>query len=64
MSLFKEFLFAKREGPRVQFRFETFNTFNHTQFNGIALNYNDANFGKVQSAFDPRIIQLGLKFLF
>jgi len=64
VSLFKEFLFTKREGPRVQFRFETFNTFNHTQFNGIALNYNDANFGKVQSAFDPRIIQLGLKFLF
>ena len=70
VSLFKEFggipFFGEKEGARVQFRFETFNTFNHTQFNpgNIDMNFNDKNFGKVQGTFDPRIIQLGLKFLF
>ena len=68
ISLFKNFTGipfpGNPEGAQVQFRFETFNTFNHTQFNGVTTNFNDSNFGKVNSAFDPRILQLALKFLF
>ena len=68
ISLFKSFrgipFPINKEGAEVQFRAETFNTFNHTQFNQVTTNFNDANFGRVNSVFDPRIIQLGLKFLF
>ena len=67
ISLFKTFAgipFINKEGANVQFRAETFNTFNHTQFNGVTTNFNDGNFGRVNSVFDPRIIQLALKFNF
>ncbi|GAC1415663.1 MAG: hypothetical protein NVSMB62_03880 [Acidobacteriaceae bacterium] len=62
-SLFKTIAF-KTEGPSLQLRFESFNTFNHTQFNGIDAGSNDANFGQVVSAQDPRRLQLGAKFNF
>jgi hypothetical protein len=45
-------------------RFESFNTFNHTQFQNIDAGTNDANFGQVTSAYDPRVLQLGGKFSF
>ena len=48
----------------IEFRGETYNTFNHTQFNGVDTTFTDANFGKVTSTWDPRIIQLGAKFVF
>ena len=49
----------------VQFRGELFNVFNHTQFNGpVASNPNSVSFGQIQSAGDPRIIQLALKVVF
>ena len=63
MSLFKTISF-KAEGPALQLRFETFNTFNHTQFNGIDAGSTDANFGQVTSAYDPRRLQLGAKLTF
>ena len=49
---------------RMQIRAEFFNAFNHPQWNGVALNFNNAIFGRVTSAHDPRIMQLGLKFSF
>jgi hypothetical protein len=55
------------EGKSLEFRFETFNTFNHTQFDGsgsVDGNINDATFGKVVKAAPPRISQVALKFLF
>ena len=53
------------ERMSMQFRVETTNALNHTNFNGVAAWYLDqANFGKVTSARGPRIIQLGLKLLF
>ena len=63
MSLFKTVTF-KAEGPRLELRFESFNTFNHTQFNGLDSSITDANFGHVTTAFDPRVLQLGAKLQF
>ena len=48
----------------IQFRFEFFNAFNHTQFNNPSGSVTNANFGKVTSARSPRIAQVALKFLF
>jgi len=45
-------------------RVESFNTFNHTQFQNINANTNDPNFGQVTSAYDPRVLQLGAKLSF
>jgi hypothetical protein len=33
--LFKNFRLGSNEARRLQFRFETYNSFNHTQFTGI-----------------------------
>ncbi len=63
-ALFKSFTLPGREGMHFEFRGETYNTFNHTQFNGVDVTKTDANFGKVTSVWDPRIIQLGAKFVF
>jgi hypothetical protein len=63
LSLFKTFSF-KAEGPTLQVRFETFNTFNHTEPNNIDQNTNDGNFGQVTTTYDPRTIQLSAKFNF
>jgi hypothetical protein len=48
----------------LEFRAETYNTFNHTQFDNINTTYGSGQFGQITSAYDPRVIQLGLKFLF
>jgi hypothetical protein len=65
LSLFKNIILSSHEdGPRLQLRFESFNTFNHTEFNGIDTGSADANFGKVTSTYDPRVLQLGAKFSF
>ena len=63
MSLFKTITF-KAEGPSLQLRFESFNTFNHTQFNGFDSGFTDSNFGQITSAYDGRRLQLGGKFSF
>ncbi len=64
VALFKSFAIPGREGMHFEFRGETYNTFNHTQFNAVDTTFTDANFGKVTSTWDPRIIQLGAKFVF
>jgi hypothetical protein len=65
LSLFKSIpLSASHEGPNLELRFESFNAFNHTQFNGIDSGSTDSNFGEVTSAYDPRVLQLGAKFRF
>ncbi|HTQ63011.1 MAG TPA: carboxypeptidase-like regulatory domain-containing protein [Candidatus Solibacter sp.] len=63
LSLFKNLKFGER--ATGQLRWETFNTFNHT--NPIccaSLNVTSSLFDKVTSTRDPRIMQLGLKINF
>ena len=60
---------SEKRGSRLEFRAESFNVFNHTQFQGsnsggISNNFSASNFGQITSAFDPREFQLGLKAYF
>ncbi len=69
LSLFKGFVFSEARGSRLEFRLQTYNTWNHTQFRGdtgggISNNFGSSNFGQFTQAFDPRIVELGLKLYF
>jgi len=72
LSLFKSFVFNEERGSRFELRVETFNIWNHTQFNQVSNNIGfdkttglvNNNFGQFTSAFDPRILQLGAKLYF
>jgi hypothetical protein len=82
LSLFKDFLLPHIKGlggteaPRLQFRTEFFNAFNHTQWGGIdttfvpvqdvagSPNSSSSAFGSVSSARAPREIQFALKLIF
>jgi Carboxypeptidase regulatory-like domain len=64
LSLFKDFRITPGEGPRFQLRFESYNTFNHTEFQNISTGFTNKNFGQVTSTYDPRTWQFGGKFLF
>jgi hypothetical protein len=64
LSLYKDFLLTSHEGPRIQLRAESYNTFNHTEFNGVDTGFTDGNFGQVTNTADPRVFQFGAKFLF
>ena len=48
----------------VQFRAEAFNVFNNVNFNLPNNNVSSAQFGRITSALDGRILQFGLKVLF
>jgi hypothetical protein len=62
-ALYKSFAFG--EAAHFEFRADSFNTFNHTQFNGLSdTNPQNADFGFVNSAQDPRTFELGGKFIF
>jgi len=70
LSIFKSFVFSESRGTRLEFRAESFNTWNHTQFRGdrqgggISTNLGASNFGAITNAFDPRTFQLGLKLYY
>jgi hypothetical protein len=64
ISLFKQFAFSESGQRNIEFRFETFNTFNHTQFNNVDTGMSDGTFGKITSVWDPRVLQLALKLHF
>jgi hypothetical protein len=61
LSLFKNF--AVTEHLRFQFRLESFNAFNHTQFLGVSTNVTSPQFGQITSTRPARINQLGAKFI-
>ncbi len=61
-SLYKSFAFGER--AHFEFRAESFNTFNHTEFNGIGTTMNGNRFGEATSTWDPRVLELGGKFVF
>jgi hypothetical protein len=52
------------ESKSLEFRFEAFNIWNHTQFMNPGGVFGSNQFGLVTGARDPRIMQAGLKFLF
>jgi hypothetical protein len=66
MSLFKELpLNSVREGMRLEFRVESFNTFNHPQFAGPDASFGSDTFGKItRTANSPRELQFGLKLYY
>ena len=62
LALFKNVTLSK--DVRLQFRLESFNAFNHTQFAAVSANLAASNFGVVTGARPARINQLGVKLLF
>src|SRR3984957_3693832 len=70
LALIKNFVINAERGSRIEFKAESFNTWNHTQFKGdannggISLSQGASNFGAVTAAFDPREFQFGLKLIF
>jgi len=61
-ALYKSFAFTER--THFELRMDSFNTFNHVQFNGFNTNVTAANFGFVTSTQDPREFEFGGKFVF
>jgi hypothetical protein len=54
-----------KEQMRFELRLETFNTFNHVNFNRPNGNVNSSNFGRVTGdTLGPRLVQLAGKFYF
>jgi hypothetical protein len=72
ISLFKNFRLGSNEARRLQFRFETYNTFNHTQFTNIDTGakfdqnnvQTNTNYGRFTEAALARRLVLGLKLYF
>jgi outer membrane receptor protein involved in Fe transport len=63
LGLFKNFRFGDRFN--AQFRWETFNTWNHTQFGSANLNTSSPTFGSITSTrVGPRRMQFGLRLTF
>jgi len=63
-SIFKNFLLSEKRGSKIEIRVESFNLFNHTQWQNVSTGFGSSNFGQVTSAFDPRVFQLGAKAYF
>ena len=72
ISLLKNFQLGKLEGRRLQFRMETYNTFNHAQFSAVDTtgrfdaqgNQVNSRFGQYTSTLDARRVVLALKLYF
>lgn len=72
ISLFKNFRLGSNEARRLQFRLETYNTFNHTQYNSLDLGarfdasnrQTNPTFGQFNGAALARRVVLGLKLYF
>jgi hypothetical protein len=56
--------FQAREGLKVQFRAELFNALNHTNYGYPNVQADNAQFGTISSALDPRQSQFALKIIF
>jgi hypothetical protein len=62
LSVFKNF--SIRESVQLQFRAEAFNGFNNVQFNPPEQNLVSPNFGTLQTAHRPRVMQMALRLAF
>jgi hypothetical protein len=56
--------FQVREGQRLEFRLEAFNSTNTPQFNNPNTTMGNANFGRITGAGTQREAQLALKYVF
>ncbi len=61
-SLYKNF--DIREAAHFELRFESFNTFNHAEWNNLQTSLGNGQFGQVTGAYDSRTLELGGKFVF
>ncbi|HKS65697.1 MAG TPA: TonB-dependent receptor [Candidatus Acidoferrales bacterium] len=53
------------EQTKLVFRAEAFNIFNHTEFRPpSAISFTSGTFGQITGTYDPRVLQLALKFVF
>ncbi|MBI4263445.1 MAG: hypothetical protein HY657_03635, partial [Acidobacteria bacterium] len=62
LSLVRSFRFA--ETHRIEARVEAFNAFNWFRWNNPTTNFSNANFGRILSAGEPRIMQFAVKYQF
>jgi hypothetical protein len=62
LSLARAFRF--REDERLEFRAEAFNVFNSFRPQNPNTTLTNAQFGQLRTAYDPRILQFALKFVF
>ncbi len=56
--------FSLNRGHRINFRAEIFNVFNHFSYTRVQNVVNQAGFGQVTGATDPRILELVLRYTF
>jgi hypothetical protein len=61
-GLFKEFKFSEKTG--LDFRWENFNLFNHSEFNGIDSSFGSSGFLYANSTHLARKMQFGLRLFF
>ncbi len=61
-SVYKSF--AVTERAHFEFRAESFNTFNHTEFSSIGTTEGGGQYGQANGTWDPRVLELGGKFVF
>ena len=62
IGLFKNFVVTDR--VRMQARIEAFNVFNETNFTAVGTVLGTPTFGRLTTAAEPRLVQLGLKVTF
>jgi len=63
-SAFKNFVMPWSEAHKVEFRAEFFNLFNRANLSNPNTSRINALFGRITSAGEPRIVQLGLRYSF
>jgi hypothetical protein len=56
--------FKVTESQRVEFRADATNVLNHANFMNPSGNLTSAVFGRLQTAYDPRVMQFALKYMF
>jgi len=64
ISATKNFQLGKNEARQLQFRVDTYNTFNHTEWTGVITDQTSANYGRANNPNPNRIIVLAAKFKF
>jgi hypothetical protein len=64
LSLFKNFAMPYSEAHKIEFRAEFFNSLNRVNLGNPTGSFSSSLFGRITSAGDPRILQLGLRYAF